>query len=166
MKTISPMHKIISPGLTIVEFEPKHAAAFKAMNVAWITKSFFMEESDETVLSDPQRHILDGGGCILIAEYNGEPAGTCALINEGHGVYELSKMAVDEKFRGLKIGRHLGEATLERAKQLGAKKVVLHSNTKGSAVAIELYYKLGFKKVPLGDAPWARADIKMELEIA
>lgn len=155
--------KSISPDLSIVEFEPVHAGAFKALNVAWISKSFVMEESDTIVLNDPYEHILKGGGAILIAVYKNEFVGTCALINEGHGDYELTKMAVDERLRGLKIGYHLGVATLEKAKILGAKKVILHSNRKGSAAAIELYRKLGFKEIPLGNAPWARADIKMEI---
>lgn len=170
--TVSPFHKTISADLSIIEYTPEHAAAFKALNEAWISKSFFLEESDIAVLSDPQKYILAPGaadpargGAILLAEYKGQIIGTCALTYEGHDTYELTKMAVDENFRGLKIGWHLGMATLEKAKQLGAKKVILHSNRKGSAVAIRLYYKLGFVEIPLGNAPWARADIKMEINI-
>ncbi|MEO5643305.1 MAG: GNAT family N-acetyltransferase [Bacteroidia bacterium] len=158
-------HKIISPDFSIVEFESLHADAFRELNTAWITQSFVMEESDTVVLNDPYEHILKNGGAILIAKYKNEFVGTCALIHEGQGEYELTKMAVDEKLRGLKIGYHLGIATLQKAKQLGAKKVLLHSNRKGSAAAIQLYRKLGFKEIPLGDAPWARADIKMEILI-
>ncbi|MDQ3110180.1 MAG: GNAT family N-acetyltransferase [Bacteroidota bacterium] len=113
----------------------------------------------------PHEHILKNGGAILIAVYKNKFVGTCALINEGHGDYELTKMAVDQELRGLKIGYHLGIATLEKAKMLGAKKVILHSNRKGSAAAINLYYKLGFKEIPIGNATWARADIKMEIAI-
>lgn len=164
-ETREKFKKIISPDLSIVEFEDHHGKAFKELNVAWISQSFVMEESDEIVLNDPQEHILKNGGAILIAVYKNEFVGTCALINEGHGEYELTKMAVDQRLRGLKIGYHLGIATLEKAKQLGAKKVLLHSNRKGSAAAINLYYKLGFKEIPLGNAPWARADIKMEIII-
>jgi N-acetylglutamate synthase-like GNAT family acetyltransferase len=157
--------KTISADLSIIEFEAAHRKPFKELNVAWITKSFVMEESDETVLSDPEKHILEGGGAILLALYKNEIVGTCALTYEGHDTYELTKMAVDENLRGLKIGYHLGVATLEKAKLLGAKKVILHSNRKGSAAAINLYYKLGFKEIPLGNAPWARADIKMEIAV-
>ncbi|TND08569.1 MAG: MarR family transcriptional regulator [Bacteroidetes bacterium] len=156
---------IISPELSIVEFEPQHGKAFRDLNVAWITKSFWMEESDEIVLSNPEKHILEPGGSILLANYKNQIVGTCALMYEGHGIYELTKMAVDENLRGLKIGFHLGVCTLQKAKQLGATKVILHSNTKGSAAAIQLYFKLGFREVPLGDAPWARADIKMEIDL-
>jgi ribosomal protein S18 acetylase RimI-like enzyme len=157
------LQKKISEDLSIIDFAPEHGPAFKALNVAWITRDFVMEESDEAVLSDPKKYILDSGGMILLAKYKGGIAGTCGLACEGHDIYELTKMAVDEKLRGLKIGWHLGVAALEKAKQLGAKKVVLHSNRKGSAAAISLYRKLGFVEIPLGNAPWARADIKMEI---
>lgn len=158
-------HKKISNDLRIIEFEMQHAQVFKDLNIAWIKKSFFVEESDEQVLSDPQKYFLDAGGAILLAEYRGRIAGTCALICAGDGVYELTKMAVDESCRGLKIGYHLGLATLEKAEEMGAERVILHSNKEGSAVAIQLYYKLGFKEIPLVDAPWKRANIKMEIEI-
>ncbi len=166
MSEAEKFHKIISPDLSIVEFEPLHADAFRELNTAWITQSFVMEESDHVVLNDPYKHILKDGGAILIAKFKDKFVGTCALINEGHGEYELTKMAVDQQLRGLKIGYRLGIATLEKAKLLGAKKVLLHSNRKGSAAAINLYHKLGFKEIPLGDAPWARADIKMEILIS
>jgi GNAT superfamily N-acetyltransferase len=166
------MHKKISDDLRIIEFEMQHAQAFKDLNIAWIAKSFFVEESDERVLSDPKKYFLDAGGRILLAEYKGEIAGTCALmparmngsgIDEGADTYELTKMAVDENLRGLKLGYHLGVATLELAKEMGAARVILHSNKEGSAAAIQLYYKLGFTEIPLGDAPWKRANIKMEI---
>ncbi|HTF05723.1 MAG TPA: GNAT family N-acetyltransferase [Bacteroidia bacterium] len=158
-------NKTISPDLRIIEFDMQHAKPFKDLNIAWISKSFFVEESDETVLSDPQKYFIDAGGAILLAEYKGEIVGTCALTYEGHDTYELTKMAVNENLRGLKIGYHLGVATIEKAKEMGARKMILHSNKEGSAAAIQLYYKLGFKEIPLGDAPWKRANIKMELTL-
>lgn len=166
------MNKKITEDLRIIEFGMQHAQAFKNLNIAWIAKSFFVEESDERVLSDPQKYFLNAGGRILLAEYQGSVVGTCALmpanmngsgIDEGEETFELTKMAVDENLRGLKIGYHLGAATLELAKEMGAKRVILHSNKEGSAAAIQLYYKLGFKEIPLGNAPWKRANIKMEI---
>jgi GNAT superfamily N-acetyltransferase len=72
-------------------------------------------------------------------------------------------MAVDENYRGLKIGKIIGEVSLQKMKAYGAKRIFLFSNTKGSATAVQLYYKLGFKEIPLGTADFDRADIKMEL---
>ena len=74
-------------------------------------------------------------------------------------------MAVDENYRGRKIGEKLGWATLERAKQLGATKVELYSNRHTSAIAVQLYYKLGFIEVSLNPGIYKRANIKMEIDI-
>ncbi|HLP10533.1 MAG TPA: GNAT family N-acetyltransferase [Flavobacteriales bacterium] len=153
------------PGLYIVNYNSTHHHAFREINAAWIKEDFVMEKTDEEVLNDPEKYILNDGGIILMAMYNNEAAGTCALINEGDGIYELTKMGVYKQFRGLKIGFYLGKAIVEKAKELKAKKIILHSNTKGSAKAVELYRQLGFKEIPLGNAPWARANIKMELEL-
>ena len=75
----------------------------------------------------------------------------------------MIKFAVDESYRGLKIGKILVEKSVESIRQLGAGKIILFSNRKGSAKAIELYHKMGFTEVPLGNSEFARADIKMEL---
>lgn len=140
-----------------------HHSAFRQINIDWIRDKFIVEEIDEEVLANPHKYILNNGGCILMAEYQGNLVGTCSLINEGDDVYELTKMGVDKSYRGLKIGQLLGEAALQKAKELGAKKVILFSNTKGSENAINLYRKLGFKEIPLDHAAYARADIKMEI---
>jgi len=54
--------------------------------------------------------------------------------------------------------------SLERAKELGAHKIILYSNTALKS-AIHLYRKFGFKEVPLGDVEYKRANIKMEIGI-
>jgi len=95
-----------------------------------------------------------------MATYNGMVAGTCSLKNKGNGIYELTKMTVDENMRGLKIGQLLGEAIIERARKLSAEKVELYSNREGSAAAIQLYYKLGFREIPLDTQEYKRANIK------
>lgn len=151
--------------VTIVNYKPSHHEAFRQINIDWIADKFEVEDIDLEVLDNPDEHILNSGGCILMAEYDNKLVGTCALINEGNDVYELTKMGVDKNYRGLKIGYLLGEATVNKAKDLGAKKVILHSNRQGSAEAIELYKKLGFIEVPLNHALWKRANIKMEMEL-
>jgi GNAT superfamily N-acetyltransferase len=146
----------------ILDFAPEFAHAFKALNEEWITRYFVMEEADHKSLGDPKGYILDKGGYILMARYNNEIVGTCALLNEGSGIYELAKMAVSPKAQGLKIGRMLGEAALLKAKQNGAVKLYLVSNRQ-LTTALNLYKKLGFKEVPLPASIYERADIKMEI---
>lgn len=149
--------------IQIVEYRPEHHQRFKEINVQWITRDFVMEEEDIKTVEDPEGYILKPGGKIFIALYNNEVAGTCGYQNFGKDGFEMIKMAVDENYRGLKIGKIIGEESLKSMKEYGAKRIFLFSNTRGSATAIQLYYKLGFKEIPLGNADFARADIKMEL---
>ena len=154
--------------IEIVDYRPEHKKRFVEINEAWITKSFFLEDIDREELHNLENSILKTGGAILIALVKGEVVGTCALMKvpaENGNIFELIKMAVDEKARGHKIGKLLGIKILEKAKNLGAKKVFLHSNTKGSATAVKLYYELGFKEITLGKSEFQRADIKMEIEL-
>lgn len=149
--------------ISIVDYLPEHRLRFKEINEQWITRLYVMEEEDIKTVEDPEAYILKDGGKIYIALYKGHPVGTCAYLNMGDKVYEMIKFAVDEDYRGLKIGKILVEESVESIKQLGADKIILFSNRGGSAKAIEMYYKMGFQEIPLGNSEFARADIKMEL---
>jgi DNA-binding MarR family transcriptional regulator/GNAT superfamily N-acetyltransferase len=146
----------------IIDYQPRHQAAWESLNLIWISKDFEVEDIDRETLGKPQQYFLDGGGAVLLAEKDGEIIGTVALQPFGGGSFELAKMTVAEKARGLKIGEKLGWAALERARKLGAKKVFLYSNTKAFQ-AINLYFKLGFKVVGLDSQEFKRANIQMEI---
>jgi GNAT superfamily N-acetyltransferase len=149
----------------ITDYQPRYQPDFKRINVAWIAKSYVVEDVDLEVLDDPDGKIIAPGGAILLAMEAEEVVGTCALINAAPGVLQLAKMAVDERARGKGIGRAICLAAIERARQLNATKVMLYSNTKGSGTAIALYRALGFIERPLPTQAYARADIYMELEL-
>jgi ribosomal protein S18 acetylase RimI-like enzyme len=149
--------------IQILDFKPEHQVWFEKFNRDWIEKFFWMEPVDFEVLQKPEAHIIDKGGNILMALADKEMAGTVALKYVEPGVYEFTKMAVDEKFQGKKIGLALAEAAIHRARKLGANKIILYSNTK-LGPAIKLYEKLGFKEIAL-DGPYKRSNIKMELNL-
>ena len=149
--------------IEIVDYRPEHAKAWHDLNVAWISEIFIVEEEDSNVLTDPKKYLLDTGGAIIIALFNGEPVGTCALKRINIDLVEMCKMTVARHMRGRNIGRMLGEAIIEKASQIGASTIELYSNRRGSEVAIEMYRKLGFVEVPLTGAVYARADIKMQM---
>ncbi|OOQ59090.1 bifunctional helix-turn-helix transcriptional regulator/GNAT family N-acetyltransferase [Mucilaginibacter pedocola] len=151
-----------SKAVQIVDYRLEHAQAFKQMNEEWISQYFKMEESDYKSLDHPQEYILDKGGHIFIAIYNGEPVGACALIKMNDEMFELAKMAVSPKAKGLGIGYLLGQACINKAKAMGATKLYLESNTILKP-AINLYHKLGFKKVTGIPSPYERCNIQMEL---
>lgn len=91
--------------------------------------------------------------------------GVCALINEGDGVFELSRMTVSTSARGKGYSNALVEACLLKLTDIAARKVYLLSNTKLQA-AIALYKKHGFITIQQGPHPvYSRANITMERDM-
>ena len=149
--------------VVIVDFESKYVNDFAKLNFEWLEKYFYIEEYDKKVLLDPQNYIINGGGHILFAKINDIVVGTVALIKRDNNVFELSKMAVTEKYQGLKIGQLLMVSCIDYAKNKGIKRIFLDSNTK-LIPAIKLYNKLGFKEIVIpSDTPYERGNIRMEL---
>ena len=124
-----------------------------------------MEAKDTMLLEKCEESIIDQGGFIFFARYRGQIVGCFSLIRINNTTYELGKMAVEPKFQGMKIGHRLLQFALDLAKEKGWKKLVLYSSTK-LPTALHLYKKYGFEEVVLeNDLPYARSDIKMELEL-
>jgi N-acetylglutamate synthase-like GNAT family acetyltransferase len=116
------------------------------------------------MLNDPKSYFLDKGGFIYFATINNEVAGTFALLRNTDKVYELSKMAVSDKFQGQKIGNKMMEFCVQKATELKVGKLLLYSNTILEP-AIHLYKKYGFTEVVVSNSDYKRANIKMELVI-
>lgn len=150
--------------ITIVNYRPEHQPYFESFNRDWIEELFEMEPVDEWVLTNPGEAILQNGGAILMAEYNDVVAGTVGLRKVDDDTYEFTKMAVDKKFRRLGIAEAISYASFKKAKELGAKKVILYSNTK-NAGAIKLYEKIGFQHVAVEPGVYQRANVKMIIDI-
>lgn len=150
----------------IIDWKPEYQDAWKNLNIAWISRDYEVEPVDYETLDDPEKYFLRGGGVVLLAqrESDGEIVGTVALQPFGDGVLELCKMTVSESARGQGIGELLGQVVLERARQLGAKRVFLLSNASKAYQAINLYFKLGFRCVALESTEFKRANIQMELK--
>ncbi|MET3978312.1 DNA-binding MarR family transcriptional regulator/N-acetylglutamate synthase-like GNAT family acetyltransferase [Mucilaginibacter sp. UYP25] len=153
-----------SADVQIVDYKPEYQPAFKHLNEEWISQYFKMEATDYKSLDHPDDYILNKGGHIFMALYNNEPVGACALIKMEENMYELAKMAVSPKAKGKGIGFILGQACITKAKEMGATKLYLESNTILKP-AINLYHKLGFKKVTGIPSPYERCNIQMMLEL-
>jgi GNAT superfamily N-acetyltransferase len=156
-----------SVDVQIIDYKREYAAAFKSLNEEWITSYFKMEDTDRKSLNDPEGYILKKGGHILVALYEEQPVGVCALIKMQNSEYdfELAKMAVSPLVQGRNIGWLLGRAALDRAAKHGGKKIYLESNTILKP-AINLYKKLGFKEVAGLSTPYERCNIQMACDIS
>jgi GNAT superfamily N-acetyltransferase len=148
--------------LRIVPFSPNLRAHFYRLNEAWLRKYFYVEEIDHRVLSNPENEILAPGGTILFATLGEDVVGTCALMPEAEGVYELTKMAVEEQRQGLGIGRALLEAAIEEFLRREGRTLFLETNSKLTP-ALRLYESMGFQHQPAvkTDSHYARADVYM-----
>ena len=154
------MHKI-----EIIELDPHNEAqklAFKQINYEWIEKYFKVEKGDLSSLEDPEKYFLATGGSVLLARRGEEYLGTSALKPMGNDAYELCKMGVIEAARGLGIGGLIGEAALQKARELKAKRVYLETNS-SLTPALTLYAKLGFIRIENFTSPYERADVAMEV---
>jgi ribosomal protein S18 acetylase RimI-like enzyme len=148
--------------MEIVEFAPQHAAAFRALNEAWIAKSFAIEPKDREVLDDPQGKIVASGGRIFMAFQGTEPVGCVALIRMNDGGYEVAKMTVAEALRGSGLGRLLMQRCIEAGAEAGAPRLYLETNS-SLAPALGLYRAMGFTDTnPPARNDYARGDTWME----
>lgn len=151
--------------IKIIPFQLKHANAFKKLNLNWLERYFYVEEKDKELLEKCKESIIDIGGHIFLAEADNKIVGCFSLIPFGSNIFELGKMAVDPNFQGYKIGQQLLTFAIEFARQQNWKAIVLYSSTKLDT-ALYVYRKFGFKEVELEkELPYARSDIKMELNL-
>ena len=146
-------------------FRPEHAAAFEALNRAWLVGAGLLEPADEPHLKDPHGTIIAAGGRIYVAVENGIVIGTCGIAPHGPGEFEVLKLAVDASARGRGIGRQLLEACLDFARGPGTRRITLISNSR-LVSALRLYGRVGFRYEPVpATSPYATGDVFMVLDI-
>lgn len=159
------MRRPMLHAMRIVDFEPRHAQAWKRLNEAWIGGLFAIEPSDAKVLDDPVGQVIAPGGRIFMAEDDQGTAIGCAgllALDESHGGgFELIKMTVAEAARGTGLGRRLMDHCVAAATAMGARRLYLETNS-SLAPALSLYRASGFVDLPPHETPYARADVFME----
>ncbi|MFN3842920.1 MAG: GNAT family N-acetyltransferase [Rehaibacterium terrae] len=148
--------------LRVVPFDPALREHFYRLNAEWLQKYFYLEQVDHEVLSNPEQRIIAPGGEILFALLDEEVVGTCALLQESPGVFELTKMAVTERHQGLGIGRRLLAAAIEAFRRRGGRELFLESNSRLQP-ALRLYASMGFQMQPSPrpGSHYQRADVYM-----
>ncbi len=105
------------------------------------------QDVEKELSSFPGEYIPSLRGTLLVAYINDIPVGVVALRKLSEDICEMKRLYVKKEARGRKIGRYISIALIERAKELGYKKMRLDTlSSMKSAVA--LYYSLGFYKIP------------------
>lgn len=83
---------------------------------------------------------------FFVARNGTQVVGCCALVEAGDGTAEIKRMFVDEAARGLKLGKRLMDAVLERARICGIAAIRLETGIYQPA-AIGLYHAYGFVEI-------------------
>lgn len=156
------MNNTTATQLEIIDYQAQYQPLFEQFNKAWLELYFTVEPLDKYVLENPEEAIIKPGGKVYFVTADEKIAGTVALRYIEPGVFELTKMAVDKSYRGGGIGQFLCQAGIDKARELGTKKLILYSN-RVLANAIHIYHKLGFTEIPLQSGTYGRADIMMEI---
>lgn len=150
--------------IEILPYSPELNPYFKSINQAWVEELFSIEPFDQEQFDAPDETIVKPGGTIIYAKIGDKIVGTVGLHKISDEEYELIKMGVTTAAQGKGVGTVLGKAALDKAKEMGAKKVVLYTHSKLSP-ALKIYEKLGFRFTELEEGKYCRCDIKMELEL-
>lgn len=153
--------------IAILPYQSEYQPYFDRYNRAWIAKYFFVEPIDELVLTNPHEHIISKGGECWFAEMNGQIVGCYAMIARDDGNFEFSKLGIAPEAKGQKLGHRLLYHALDRAKERGAKKIIIYTHS-SLTTACKLYRDEGFVDIVGCDNEknrYARCDTLLERSI-
>jgi putative acetyltransferase len=131
-----------------------------------LVEKYFDPKAFETELASLPGKFSPPAGRLLLARYEGIPAGTVALRDLGNQICEMKSMFVESQHLGKGIGRALAEAILQEARIIGYTKMRLDTGPRQIA-AQSLYHSLGFQEIkPYYELPQELAGIAIFMELA
>jgi putative acetyltransferase len=118
-----------------------------------LLEKYFDPKAFEAELASLPGKFAPPSGRLLLAYYDGVPAGTAALRDLGNQICEMKSMFVETRFHGKGIGRALAEALIEQARMIGYTRMRLDTGPRQIASQM-LYRNLGFQEIaPYYESP-------------
>jgi len=142
---------------------PTAAALWRAYYTEVSDRYYLLHENRRTDPVELERAVAKqtGGelapptGLLLVARYQGAPAGTAGIRLRPDGSAELTRVYLHEVMRGKGGATLLVEAAESAARALGATRVVLETR-KDLTEALALYARLGYEEIePYSDDIYA-----------
>jgi N-acetylglutamate synthase-like GNAT family acetyltransferase len=150
--------------IEFIEYNDIYKEDLKNLTLEWLEKYVSVEPEDVKFIENPIEYVLTKGDCIILAKHKNEIIGTVSLYKVSETEYELAKLAVTEKYKGIQLGRQLMQLAINRGTELGASNIILYT-TKKLEAAYNLYLKFGFKEIMAENKKYIEEDIKMELQL-
>jgi len=115
-------------------------------------------------LQDIEASYLQRGGLFeVIEDRGGNLVGSVGIFPVDENICELRKMYFDPTIRGLGLGGYVLQRTIDQAKELGFRRMVLETSNKLTA-ANRLYVRFGFQSFT-ADHLARRADQSYRLDL-
>lgn len=149
--------------MEIVSYREKYKKDFVNLNLVWIQKYFKVEARDVKMLNDVEDFRIKGAEVYFALEQD-KAIAVCMVTPVGGQVWEICKLATDEHYMGRGAGTAVLKACIDHAKEHGARKLMIVSNTVLSA-AMHLYAKAGFQEVPVDHMEYERVNIQLEMNV-
>lgn len=148
---------------SIQDYEDRYKDALMDISLPWLEANHILEPADIDQLTHPER-VLAAGGRIFLAMAEGKPVGMMMLEPFGDGAAEPFKFGVLEAYRNHGIGRALMEATIDAARAMGVRTLVLTSHHSLKA-ALHIYESYGFHYEDHDHVTFELSDIAMRKEL-
>lgn len=168
--SVSPVPSVVK-GLTFTQAEsPVQIAQARELFLEYAQSLGFSLcfQNFDKELADLPGEYSPPGGCLLLAEYEGQPAGCVALHklkNSDDSICEMKRLYLRPQFRGKGLGRALADRIITEARQMGYRRMWLDTVEPVMKDALAMYRRLGFKEIaPYCANPIAGA-LYMELEL-
>lgn len=147
--------------MEIVTYKKEYEKDFIELNIAWVEKYFVMEQEDRDILYHVDE-FLKKGSMIFFAVDAHHVLATCMVVPFGNNVWEICKLAANEKYQEQGAGSAVFKACMDYATEHGAEKITLISNHILKP-ALHIYEKFGFQSVPVDrGGEYARCDVQYE----
>lgn len=86
-------------------------------------------------------------GRLLLAEFDGQPAGCIALHKIDDGICEMKRLFLRPQFRGKGLGRVLANRIIDEARAIGYQRMRLDTVEPVMKDAVAMYRKIGFREI-------------------
>jgi ribosomal protein S18 acetylase RimI-like enzyme len=157
-----------APGMQAFQVEfPEHLACIRELFLEYAESlgfSLCFQGFEKEVAELPGDYVPPEGR-LLLATFEGQPAGCVALHKVAPEICEMKRLYVRPQFRSKGLGKALARRIINEARQIGYKKLRLDTVEPVMRAAVTMYRTLGFREI----APYRPNPIEgalyMELEL-